>query len=53
MCDKKIPLELRDTLPLVCYDEDIIYIPNCAVADSYKRDGSKETIIDIYVKMKG
>ncbi len=53
MCDKKIPLEMRDSLPLICHGEDIVYIPGCAIADGYKRDGIKETLIDIYVKMKG
>ena len=33
MCDKKVPLAERDTLPLILSDEKIIYAPLCAVSD--------------------
>ena len=33
MCDKKIPLTDRDALPLICSEEEILFVPGCAVAD--------------------
>ena len=33
LCDKKVPIDLRNSLPLICLDGQIIYIPTCAVAD--------------------
>ena len=34
MCDKKVPLPDRDTLPLICNENDVIYVPLCAVSDN-------------------
>lgn len=34
MCDKKVSLSDRDTLPLISSDEEILFVPICAVADS-------------------
>ena len=34
MCDKKVPVTDRDTLPLISSDEEILFVPTCAVADS-------------------
>lgn len=36
MCDKKIPIELRDRLPVICDDDGIIAVPFVAVRDSSK-----------------
>ena len=37
LCDKGIPLELRDTLPLICYGEDStpLWYPLVAFADGF------------------
>lgn len=34
MCNKKIPPELRSTLPLIRSGDEVLYAPLCAVADS-------------------
>ena len=53
LCDKKIPLSLRDSLPLVCCGDEIIYIPLCALADSAKvREKCSYVKICIYKKGK-
>ena len=33
LCDKKIPLEIRYRLPVICDDEGVIAVPFLAVAD--------------------
>ena len=49
MCDKKVPLRDRDTLPLVCFGNEIIYAPLCAIADKAKPHGNEKTThIGIY-----
>jgi len=54
MCDKKVPLYDRDTLPLVCSGKEIIYAPLCAVCDNAKARGSDIiTHIGIYQKIGG
>lgn len=54
MCDKKVPLYDRDTLPLVCSEEEIIYAPLCAVCDKAKpRKQDKTVHIGIYQKIGG
>lgn len=50
MCDKKIPLEIRNSIPLLCLDGEIVYAPMCAISDSAKMDGEEETRIFIYKK---
>ena len=51
MCDKKIATVDRDSLPLVCIDGRIAYVPMCAVADDSKKDVNKKKIkISIYKK---
>ena len=45
MCDKKIFLRDRETLPLIYADNEIIYAPQCARSDLAKnKDGTKITI---------
>ncbi len=51
LCDKKIALDDRDTLPFVCCNDQIAYIPACAVADAYKSfKNDAFTQITIYKK---
>ena len=38
-CDKKIPLGLRNILPVFCDDDGIVYIPGIAVRDGAGADG--------------
>ena len=33
MCEKKIPLELRDLIPVICDDKEIVAIPFIGVCD--------------------
>ena len=41
MCDKKIPSDVRDTLPIVCDKDGILWIPFVAVRDgACRKDGS-------------
>lgn len=35
MCDKKIPLPLRDRLPVICDGEEIVAVPMIGVRDGY------------------
>ena len=50
MCDKKIPIGLRSSLPLICFGGEIVYAPACAVCDDAKKIGESETQIFIYKK---
>ena len=44
MCDKKIPLELRDRLPVICDDNGIVAIPLLGVRDGSRPKASGETL---------
>ena len=49
MCDKKVPLYDRDTIPLVFSGDEIIYAPLCAISDKAKACREDKTInIGIY-----
>ena len=50
MCDKKIPLELREKLPVI-YDEDgIVAIPLLATRDgAVSKNNSNATVIQFYL----
>ena len=49
LCDKKIPVDLRNSLPLICLNGQIIYIPTCAVADDVRvGQNNKHLQITIY-----
>ena len=51
LCDKKIPVGIRDLLPMISDGDEIIYIPACAVADKARAKGKKTaTLITIYQK---
>ena len=46
MCDKKIPISKRNSIPIVCDGEGILWIPGVAVRDKDKN--SKENITLLY-----
>ena len=49
MCDKKVPLTDRDTLPVIHSPNEIIYAPLCAVSDSARATkNDSEFNISIY-----
>jgi tRNA(Ile)-lysidine synthase len=51
LCDKKIPADIRDYLPIITNGDEIVYIPNCALADKAKAHSEDKTIlITIYKK---
>lgn len=41
MCDKKIPLELRARIPIICDDNGIVAVPFVALRDGAKFDAKK------------
>ena len=45
--DNHIPSHMRDKIPLICLDDNIICVPNIALADGYKGD---DFIIKIFKK---
>ena len=48
LCDKRIPLRERDSLPIITCDGEIIYIPRCAVRDENLAKKSFSLVISIY-----
>ncbi len=48
MCDKKIPLSERESLPIITEDDEIIYAPLCAVCDRAMAKADYKIKIDIY-----
>ena len=49
LCDKKVAITLRNSLPLICLDGQIAYIPTCAVSDDARVDQDNKHIkITIY-----
>jgi hypothetical protein len=46
MCDKKIPLELRSRLPVICDEDGIIAIPFIGIRDGAK---GKDTVLNFYM----
>lgn len=50
MCDAKIPLELRDRLPVICDDDGILAIPFVATRDgAAAKDKDTATAVKIYL----
>ena len=49
MCDKKIPLELRPRIPVLCVGEEIVAVFGIGVADACKT--TSETKNKIYIKL--
>ena len=52
MCDKKVPLLDRDTLPLIYEGESAAYIPLCAVSDASKPARGDQTNLQIQIFKK-
>lgn len=54
MCDKKIPLSLRDPLPVIYSGETVVYLPKCAVCDEAKpKKESKNIFVAILKEAAG
>ena len=51
MCDKKIPLDIRSRIPIICDDDGIVAVPFVAIRDgaSTKNSSIKEKNIKIYL----
>ncbi len=50
---RKIPVEQRSCIPLVCDEEDIVWIPGFPVSDRVKKDNKQEnTIYIVYNKRR-
>ena len=51
MCDKKIPIDMRSRIPIICDDKGILAVPFIAVRDgaSFKKGSEKEKNIKIYL----
>ena len=51
MCDRKIPLQLRDRLPVICDDEGVVAVPMLAVRDGVwcKADSPSAVGVCFYV----
>ena len=48
---QKIDITLRDRLPIICRDEQIIYVPACAIADEANLKKQETAIcVSIYKK---
>jgi tRNA(Ile)-lysidine synthase len=45
MINKKMPARLREAWPLVCYGEDIIWVPGYLLADTFKVTEKTKTLI--------
>ncbi len=52
MCDKKVPLYDRDTLPIIYSGESALYVPLCAISDTAKTRRGEKGNINIYVYKK-
>ena len=50
MCDKKIPVEIRSRLPIICDSDGIIAVPFIGVSDRAKPiDNSERTTLQFYL----
>ncbi len=50
MCDKKVPLDMRDRLPVVCDAEGILYVPFIGVRDGAStKKFEKKTYISLII----
>ena len=50
MCDKKIPLELRSRLPVICDDDGIVAIPLVGIRDGARvKDKENNSCIHFYM----
>lgn len=51
LCDKKVPMKIRNSIPLLFIDGEMIYAPMCAISDAAKMHGEEEIQIFIYKKL--
>ena len=49
MCEKKIPVELRPKLPIICDDEGILAIPSVAVRDKARVGPQTENSVSLQI----
>jgi tRNA(Ile)-lysidine synthase len=49
--DRKIPKEIRDTLPIVCSGEDIIWLPGITINEDYKADSDTKCFLKLEMVM--
>jgi hypothetical protein len=49
MCDKKIPLDERYRLPVICDGDEIVAVPFVGVCDSYriKKDAEPQNTVSV------
>ncbi|NLZ25610.1 MAG: tRNA lysidine(34) synthetase TilS, partial [Clostridiales bacterium] len=47
MTDKKIPLRLRDKIPVLAFGNDILFIAGVEISDKIKIDGDTKRIVKI------
>ena len=47
MCDKKIPLELRPKIPVLCAGDEIVAVPYLGVSDNFKATRDTENTVFI------
>lgn len=51
LCDHKVPVSLRDLLPLICTEDSIVYVPKCAIADGLsQKDYQKSLNVSVCLK---
>ena len=46
--EKKIPRDMRDLVPIICDDKDILLVPKIGIADKVKNNGHKTIYIGIH-----
>ena len=51
LCERKIPLGIRNRLPFICLNDEIIYIPGVGVGGSLEKSERFAVQIDIYEKL--
>ncbi len=49
LCDKKIPIDQRDTLPIICDDNGIIFTAATPLADKHRGDGQSKGDLPIAI----
>ena len=53
MCDKKTDVSCRALLPIIYRDQDIIFVPLCAISDTVKKQSGKTRLkISIFQKRR-
>ena len=47
MCEKKIPLELRPRIPILCIEDEIVAVPLVGVSDNYRPTSETKNVLII------